>query len=125
MSGLNREIKQGDIYSFGKDKIHSLSYIGVVTYADADKVADIELYKLPGFGLVAIKNLRDYIQAIKETEKQNKTKHKKDSNYTLEYYAAFALQGILAAGIITDVREVADDAIAYAEELMIKLKDRK
>ena len=38
-----------------------------------------------------------------------------------EAFAMAAMQGILAAGIITSVDEVADDAIAYTEELLNKL----
>ena len=41
-----------------------------------------------------------------------------------EYFAGLAMQGIMAAGIITNVVDVASDAVTYADELLEALEDK-
>jgi len=122
---INREIKHGDIYGVGVEKIETLHGIGIRTYADIDKMKELDLYKMPGFGYSMTTKLKDYVQALKECD-QAEAKRSKEKPKTgdLDFFAGLAMQGILAAGIITATDEVADDAIAYAKELMSKLKSQ-
>ena len=120
---IKKEIKHGDIYGVGLAKVEFLHDAGIRTYADIDKMKDLDIYKLPGFGHEVIHKLKDYVQTLKECDKaEGKRSRDMPKVGDLNFFAGLAMQGILAAGIITSTDEVADDAIAYAKELMSKLE---
>ena len=120
-------IEAFDIRGLGRGTIRTLNEYGINTYGDFAALSISEQMVIPGIGRNTSADILDYYAKLQATHKKEipantNTNKLKQAPTTLEYFAGLAMQGILAKGDISAVNEVAEDAVAYAQELIEVLK---